>query len=415
MSHLLLVGEMGGELGHLATLSALAAALVQRGDRVTVVVNHLGRAAPLFAGLPVTLLQAPIWRHPLPLSVEQGSLATILWRYGFCDADRLWPYLQAWRHLCALVNPDLVVLDYAPTALLALRHQPVPLLITGFAFGAPLTGCPLPRWPLETRSAGSAPAVLPETAFANSPPLTIEQVEAQVLATINQLLVEDGHSPLAAVADLFATDGVAFTQLAELDPQSGLRPASDYVGPLTPARAGQAVDWQTSPGQRVLAYLKPGWPEATRLLTELKARGCELACFYPAELPEEWLPLLGPEFRIGRQPLELTSALPTADLLICHGGIGSLSLALLAGSPVLCLPRQSEQLLNSQQASQLQVGRLLLPGADAEQIEQCLHQLLHSDDYRHGARRIAARYQDRTEPLRALLNACDRLLARGGD
>ena len=415
MSHLLLVGEMGGDLGHLATLSALAAALVQRGDRVTVVVNHLGRAAPLFTGLPVTLLQAPIWRHPLPLSVEQGSLATILWRYGFCDAERLWPYLQAWRHLCTLVNPDLVVLDYAPTALLALRHQPVPLLITGFAFGAPLTGYPLPRWPLETRAAVPAPAVLPETAFANSSPLTVEQVEAHVLAAINQLLAEDGHSPLATVADLFTADGVAFTQLAELDPQSELRPASDYVGPLTPARAGQAVDWQSAPGQRVLAYLKPGWPEATRLLTELKARGCELACFYPAPLPDEWLPLLGPEFRIGRQPLELSSALPTADLLICHGGIGTLSLALLAGCPVLCLPRQSEQLRNSQQVSHLQAGRLLLPGADAEQIEQCLHQLLHTDDYRHGARRIAARYQARTEPLRALLNACDRLLARGGD
>ena len=50
MSHLLLVGEMGGELGHLATLSALAAALVQRGERVTVAVNHLARAAPLSDG-----------------------------------------------------------------------------------------------------------------------------------------------------------------------------------------------------------------------------------------------------------------------------------------------------------------------------------------------------------------------------
>ncbi len=50
VSHLLLVGEMGGELGHLATLSALAAALVQRGDRVTVAVNHLARAAPLSDG-----------------------------------------------------------------------------------------------------------------------------------------------------------------------------------------------------------------------------------------------------------------------------------------------------------------------------------------------------------------------------
>lgn len=406
MRHVLLIAEMGGELGHLATLSALSAALCQRGDKVTVLVRELARAVPHFSGQAVTLLQAPVWRRALPVQTPRGSMATILYRYGFASPSELYAYLQAWRDLVDLLRPDLLVLDYAPTAWLALRDRHVPLLVTGFAFGAPVPGQPLPEWTMPS---------LTTAVTGQWPSLELADVERQVLATINECQHQDRLSPLASVSELFVADGMALSQLAELDPQQPWREPACYAGPLTPALVGKPVHWQSSTSKRVLAYIKPGWPKLEILLQQLHEQGVELEAFYRGPLPTEWQRWLGPTFRIGSQPLDLRSALCSADLMICHAGIGSLSLALGAGCPSLCLPQQTEQRGNSELVVQQGWGAQLTGDESLEQMAACLQSYWQHDGYRCRTREVAARYHQSPTPLSRLLATCDRLLARGGD
>ena len=77
----------------------------------------------------------------------------------------------------------------------------------------------------------------------------------------------------------------------------------------------------------------------------------------------------------------LSKVLPRARAIVHHGGVGTIALALAAGTPQLVVPLFDDQPDNAARVQRLGVGFQLAPGAfNAETGGDCLQRLLSSDD-----------------------------------
>ena len=142
---------------------------------------------------------------------------------GWESTPRLWGLVQAWGNLFRLFRPAVVVLDYAPTALLAARILRLPCALLGTGFELPPLETPLGPFPGFVAPAENARAA-----------------DAQALESANRVLEAYQAAPLAALCDLFRTECRWLTTFAELD-QYGPRVRGTYVGPIGRVDRGEPV------------------------------------------------------------------------------------------------------------------------------------------------------------------------------
>ncbi|SEB31047.1 UDP:flavonoid glycosyltransferase YjiC, YdhE family [Streptomyces misionensis] len=126
--------------------------------------------------------------------------------------------------------------------------------------------------------------------------------------------------------------------------------------------------------------------ELARALTGL---GAEVVVAVDDRVAEAWRPLPSGVVAAGRFALE--RGLTGCDLLISHGGPGSVFAALSLGVPQLCLPQTSDQFDNSLRLQEYGCGLRLLPGeASTEAVLERAEALLREAGYRERASEVAA-------------------------
>ena len=81
-----------------------------------------------------------------------------------------------------------------------------------------------------------------------------------------------------------------------------------------------------------------------------------------------------------------------ADLVVCHGGQGTLAAAALAGKPVLVLPTQLEQAMAARRVQACGWGLALEPSARVPAPGPVLQRLLHEPSFAQVARAVAQRH-----------------------
>ncbi|MFD0206196.1 MULTISPECIES: glycosyltransferase [Saccharothrix] len=97
------------------------------------------------------------------------------------------------------------------------------------------------------------------------------------------------------------------------------------------------------------------------------------------------------------------SVLPRCDLVISHGGSGSVIGALAHGLPTVLLPLGADQPQNAEQCARLGVGRDLHPvTATAGDVRAAVAEVLADPGYRQAAARVRAEMLELPEPARAV-------------
>jgi UDP:flavonoid glycosyltransferase YjiC (YdhE family) len=168
-----------------------------------------------------------------------------------------------------------------------------------------------------------------------------------------------------------------------------------FVGPARPAAA--EGDWRrTAPGKPLVVV---------SLSTGLQGEGqqalLQRACDGLAELDAEGLATTGrgiaPESLRGganttiarRVPHDLV--LPQADLLITHGGHGTIMAALTFGAPILCLARPiGDQPYNAAKVVELGLGVALDPDSSSDQIRDTVAAVLGDPSFKARSKAFAA-------------------------
>jgi UDP:flavonoid glycosyltransferase YjiC (YdhE family) len=373
MAHFHLCWELGGGLGHAGRLKMLAQALLARGHRVSLSVRDVMHAHALLAGLEVPTLQAPVWLHQaVGVPSPPCSLAEILLHCGYLEPAALRGMVAGWRAMFELLRPDLLVADFAPTAILAARGMGLRSASVGNGFYSPPPAQPLPA--LQPAPAGRLAAS-----------------EARVLHTANALLAE---RPLAHAAELFLGDVPLLCTWPELDHYA--RPeaaATRWFGPSFMADAGAAPRWPHGDGPKVFAYLKAAHPSHRAVLQALVEEGCRTLVYLPEVAGGAAPPVDSPLLHYASGPVALSQALAQADLCVSHAGEATLAQSLLAGVPLLMLPSQAEQFMLARRVARSGAGynaALLTPASD---WRRALRRVLDDERHRQAAAAFATRHQ----------------------
>ena len=214
MAKLLLAWELGGALGHLAALRALATPLLDRGHQVLLALRDLKHAPQFFPDLDC--LAAPVHRTQGPASIaEPSTFADILATSGWSNAQELEARVGQWHGMFDDFQPDAVVCNFAPTAVLAAQGRSARVVLFGTGFHTPPDCSPLPD-------------LCP---WRDNYPGRLQFTERQVLNSLNKQLGLQGVAEVERVTELFCrADANLLTTLPEMDHYEN-RKTGEYVGP----------------------------------------------------------------------------------------------------------------------------------------------------------------------------------------
>lgn len=406
---ILFAWEVGGGLGHLMQMRPLVEDLTAAGHCVVVALRHLDRAVEAFGHAGVFYMQAPYAAPRPPRFPQAAAYAPHLVNLGFGDDEGLFGHASAWRNLIRTVAPDLIVFDYAPTALLASRVFPVRRATIGSGFCMP----PDDGQPATPDGGGRAWAAL-RPAVAARRPGPVRDAEAEVLTHINWVLSNWGRPPLARLGQLFAdVDEQFLTTLPELD-HFRERPQAGYWGPVL-SSGGDAPDWPTAAGKRVFVYLKNS-PDAEDVLGALKRAGCPTVAYVEGLSPAMRKRVEAPTVQLSPRRVGVAQAARECDLAVLNGGHGVTSEMLLAGKPMVLVPLVLEQQQTARAVERLGAG-LSAAAREPYAIVSKLEAMLTGGDPRaDAARRFADRYAsfDRDRQRRDMFHRVTELLAEAG-
>ncbi len=394
MARHLFAWELGGDYGHLARLLPVALALRGRGHEVMFAVRDLMGAENLLSPHGLTYYQAPLWLRKVTQLPAAISYPELLMRFGFLKAEALTGICRAWRNLIALVQPDVIVLDHAPTALLATRGLGLTRINFGDGFCIPPHGRPMPhfRWWQRENMA------------------RLQDSEQHAVATANQVLIALDAPTIGGMGELRDCDDSLLCTFAELDhyPQ---RDDNNYLGPIFALGQGVDLAWPASDGPRIFAYLKPEFSGLDAVLAGLQKSGASVLAHVPGAARQTLQTFSSATMVVSPEPLDIGSMRAGCDLAVCHGGAGTTAAMLLAGKPLMLFPMQMEQTMTAQRVASTGAAMALTTEASA-QMPRLLKKTLADPSLALAAQAFARKHQgyDQQATIRTAADRCEAAL-----
>lgn len=325
--NILFTWELGGGYGHLAGFTSLARALLDEGYTISAAVKNINDAARVFGDLPISLYQAPIFRHPVDEKNVTHSYPEIIKQLGFENKQTLKPLTQSWLNLISLIKPTLIIADHSPIALVAARIMGIKTTLIGTGFFSP-------------------PRVFPMPQLVGLPPASQERIlinESAVLKSINEVYKEHSKAPLDYLYQLFDVDTDFLCTFEELDHYTN-RPSPQYWGPRFDISIGRGFEWPKDNAKKLFVYIRQNTPEFDRLLKIILSSPFVVVAHIPdadENVKSQFANAKNKSFL--DYPAKMEQVFKEADLVICNAGHGLVSACLLAGIRMVLVPTQLEQ------------------------------------------------------------------------
>lgn len=372
MATILLANELGDGLGHVMRLEPLARAFAERGHEPVFAVTDIVTAASVLGDGQFPLFQAPVWRTRPERTGQRfrgaRSFADILSVHGYDDADALLAMVGAWQRIIDVTGADLVIADHSPTLCLA-TYGGTPTVVVGNGFTVP---------PAETPK---FPVFQP-----NLPALVSDE---DLLESISKVQKARGRPTPDTVPGLYGEATCLICTLPELDPYGRFRsePAiGPIVGLLEPAPMPEK--------QRFFAYLHANRREMKDILSGIVQSGVKGAFHLSGGPPKLNERLRKGGFEVYDSPPPLADVLPSASVVIHHGGPGTAAAALSCGRPQILMPRHFEQTLYARAMVRLGVAAVL-PKRSSKHAGSLLRKVLADKGINKRAQERARKVQER--------------------
>ena len=293
--------------------------------------------------------------------------------YGFVDREGFLGMIKAWRALYDLINPDVLLLNHSPTALVASRGLGIPRATIGTGFECPPSISPMP--------------VL--SPMDRVPKARLVESEGWVLTNVNKALGVLGLTSCERFCDLFEVDRTILCTLAELDPYSGHRQTPHYWGPRLFAASTRAPNWPSRGEKRIFGYLKLQYAGFNVVLKQLRETTHAVLLHVPGLTQTEARRYQSPSLAFSSVPLDLEAVAKQCNLAICHAGHGTVATMLLGGVPQLLLPMQVEQGLTAWRLTKEGGAISVFPGKKKPDYSQPIRALLMQDQFANQAKNLA--------------------------
>jgi UDP:flavonoid glycosyltransferase YjiC (YdhE family) len=322
-------------LAHVARPLCFAAGM-NRG-RYRVAIATAKWAAPHIVGAGIECLDLE--------SIEPRRFLAALSRgRALYDAPTLQRYVDADLKLIERFAPDLVVGDFRLSLSVSARLAGVPYVSIASAYWSPHYAPP--RWPVPSLPlTRRLPLVLAQMIFSVARPF----VFSAHCKPLNSVRGSNGLPKLPRDIRRIYTDAdyVAYSDLAELFPMNGMPPTHRFLGPALWQPAGERPAWWGHvSASRPCIYLTLGSSGDASLLPSMVTALAALPVTLMVACPGGLLPASLPANVLQAPYLPGLDAARRAQLVISNGGSLTTYQALAAGTPVLGVASNLDQLLN---------------------------------------------------------------------
>ena len=389
MARILLAWELGDGFGHVSRMLTIAEELRVRGHDCVFVVRNLEVVAARVQAAGFDVLPAPTQaiRYAPSNGHPPTSVGDILAFIGFAEIERLRPFIKIWTSLVSRLAPDVVILDYAPTARLAIGDA-CPTIVIGDGFTLP-------------------PAIDGQFPKFRSGDRLVD--EAAILDVIDRV-----QSPVAGwkphiLPDLFEGTQNFVITLPQMDYYGDQR-QTPAIGPITPLPK-PAGD---TPSTDFFAYLSTGYKHIQRACQTIASPQLSGSLFLRDSRPDGRETLRERGLTVHEAPQDMVAMAEKARVFIHHGGIGTCETVMALGRPQVIFPRHAEQRINAATLKRAGVAMTVPEGPDVEVAEMVRQVRAFIDDPRphQKAREIAtALAQQDHSSVAIVADACDRLVA----
>lgn len=389
MKRVVLAWEQGSGGGHLEKLVPVAERLQALGCELSFAACDLQAAARRLGDLQLALLPTPAWRGRVNLP-PAVSYAEVLLRVGYVSADIVAPLVTGWLNLLRLTRCEVVVCEHSPTAMLAARIAGLPVVALGTGFTLPPTSMPPRPMALDTPP----------------PAARLADAEQHVRAVLNRVIQRHGGAVVDHLGELFQRGTAFLCTCPELD-HYGERTDTHYWGALTRVAPCAEPYWPSLAGERVFAYMHPGYRHFRDLLSQLAALRRPTLVVAPGLSGEALAAMQSTTLRVVNEAVDLRSVCSQCRVVVTHGGHGILATLLGFGVPPVLAPAWMEQgvLTARLQANGLAVSAGA--GAEGYRYAPAIQRVLTDDALWQRAAGFAARYPHAAAGARhqALLDA----------
>jgi hypothetical protein len=334
-STVLIVWQYGANLGHIARLLPIAAALRARGVKVVFAVRDRATALRHLEPLGYPWCVGPHAPMAPAGAAAPVNQAEILLRMGFAQPASALDCVVRWMQLLGALRPDAVLVDESPLALYAARTAGVPCLAIGHGFEIPV---------MEAMG----PCLTPWTQGAQEACMRTEAQLANNLQKLAQCIAPCaiGRAP-ASVDQLFDPAACILCAWPELDHFDRAVSPGIYSGPIWSELAeATRVDWPDRLGKKVLCYLNLEDKRHDLMWQSLaQHHQANVLVISPSGSPKACEAARGWGITVVEHACLLSPLLTRCDAVIGYGGMGLTSMALHAAKPLLMLPQQLEQMV----------------------------------------------------------------------
>ena len=375
MAKILFVWELGLGYGHLVPYSPLIKRLREKQHQVIFASRDVGFAEQTFANMGVSIVQAPVLMHKVINNYQiQYSYAHLMHNLGFAELRGLFALTRAWRHIYHYAQPDLVIFDHSPTALLGARSLPFKRIISGSGFLLPPAGFPMPmmRYWLDYDQE------------------KLIKEEQRVLANANNVLQALNVPPLNNLGELFTADKQFLLSFKELDHYPD-RINGNYLGMFAQSNHGITPDWPAGITKKVYAYIHAH--QSTEALLTVLAQGNFASIIYAPDVPNSLKNKYQSEkLRFSAQALDLQRVAADCHIAITNATFATTTAFLLHGIPVLVIPTNLERTMLTRRLDELGASVTVKPD-NPDALKPAIHALFTANKYGEAAKAFSARYQ----------------------
>ncbi len=364
MRHVLIVWELGGNLGHLSRLHLIASALADQKINVTFAVRNYTHAAPWLAARGWSCLQAPQlnasqWDSTTPVGHADWYVCE-----GFDQPAQVQTWLASWAALLEQQPCDALLLDFAPAAVYAAHYLQLPYVVSSVGFCVPpyfhQAVCFRPWDAQAVQRAQAAHVHLPA-----------------MFGALRKLLGPQAAVDLEA---LYPPHAVQLSTFQEIDHFADRKAGTSYAGVLWNATLDlKQTHWHPShtPSKKVFCYLNGSVEHTQPMMDALKKHACEVIAVVPQWPKDKVAAYTTKHFQVYTQPVNVQTLLPDADAVVTHGGVGLVGQSLCAGVPLLLLAQHAEQALLARRVAQHSFGLATYRNTDTQLLADRLDELLH--------------------------------------
>jgi hypothetical protein len=316
--------------------------------------------------IPFPKLSAPVNHKPT------YSMGDVLIRRGFADESLLKKQFKKWQAIYRAIDPDMVVYDFSPTALFSSAGFNFKKVIVESTWGAAPPGRPF----------------LPLNLWQSMPEDHISISEKNLLGVMNSVLETSSYSALDNASDIFKADLTLISNFKEFDIYGAERIDANYLGPIFFNTKGEEIELG-SEKKRMFVYVKEDRKVTKLAIAALdKISQSEVHIFIPNVSDSLKVSLERRGFSVYSKPIALQRYIGRFDVVLCHGGAGTVGMSVRSGVPVVIFPTQLEQKNVGELVSRSGAGLVVDPNEPEGSAQLKIESILVDERYKRNCKEI---------------------------